>query len=217
MSNEYTVPAASTRMEKILCSAADHRIIVSRFGVFIIAAVFIFTYKSWEISFVSYLAIKFTSIILIAFGISGRIWALIYISGNKSKNLVQDGPYSLVRHPLYFFSFFGVAGIALSSLNLLAMASIFIFFIVYYPLVMISEEKKMIYIHGERYLEYLKRVPRFFPSFRNYSNVDTVTVVPRKFCRDLINSFYFLGIFLVFEVIQLLHSYKILPNLLEML
>ncbi len=35
----------------------------------------------------------------------GRIWSSAYISGFKNGKVVKDGAYSLMRNPLYFFSF----------------------------------------------------------------------------------------------------------------
>ena len=41
--------------------------------------------------------------VLVVFGSFGRIWASLYIEGNKTKNLVTSGPFPMVN-PLYFFS-----------------------------------------------------------------------------------------------------------------
>lgn len=40
----------------------------------------------------------------------GRIWCSIYIVGRKDEELCTDGPYSLVRNPLYAFSLLGLVG-----------------------------------------------------------------------------------------------------------
>jgi protein-S-isoprenylcysteine O-methyltransferase Ste14 len=48
---------------------------------------------------------------LIVVAIAGRTWCAVYIGGRKKVTLVQDGPYAMVRHPLYLFSIFGAAGI----------------------------------------------------------------------------------------------------------
>lgn len=38
---------------------------------------------------------------------AGRIWCAQYIAGYKNDVLVREGPYSVCRNPLYFFSFLG--------------------------------------------------------------------------------------------------------------
>src|SRR5574341_131725 len=47
--------------------------------------------------------------VLISIRIVGRIWSASYISGHKNANVVMDGPYSICRNALGFFSF--VAGL----------------------------------------------------------------------------------------------------------
>jgi protein-S-isoprenylcysteine O-methyltransferase Ste14 len=48
---------------------------------------------------------------LILICIAGRCWCTLYIGGRKGAELVDIGPYSLCRNPLYFFSFLGAAGV----------------------------------------------------------------------------------------------------------
>ena len=48
--------------------------------------------------------------LLIVVGVLGRFWAILYIGTRKNKAVMQDGPYSVCRHPLYLSSTLGVAG-----------------------------------------------------------------------------------------------------------
>ena len=60
----------------------------------------------------------------------GRVWTSAYISGKKNHELVVDGPYSLTRNPLYFFSLLGYlgAGLAFEKLTVsLAFTVVFVF------------------------------------------------------------------------------------------
>ena len=41
----------------------------------------------------------------------GRMWCAQYIAGYKNDVLVREGPYSVCRNPLYFFSFLGGIGV----------------------------------------------------------------------------------------------------------
>ncbi len=49
---------------------------------------------------------------LIVAAIIGRMWCTLYIGGRKSAEIVQSGPYSVTRNPLYVFSSIGAVGIA---------------------------------------------------------------------------------------------------------
>ena len=57
-----------------------------------------------EITTMESLQMSILGFVLVVFGSFGRIWASLYIEGNKTKNLITAGPFSMVRNPLYFFS-----------------------------------------------------------------------------------------------------------------
>ncbi|MEG0818380.1 MAG: isoprenylcysteine carboxylmethyltransferase family protein, partial [Brevundimonas sp.] len=48
---------------------------------------------------------------LIAVCIVGRAWCSLYIGGRKKAEIVNRGPYSISRNPLYIFSFMGAFGV----------------------------------------------------------------------------------------------------------
>ncbi|MBN1355073.1 isoprenylcysteine carboxylmethyltransferase family protein [bacterium] len=199
----------------IIRFAAGHRVPITRTGVIMLISVLLFTYNPWHITPVMDLILRTTSLMLIGICIAGRIWALVYISGQKSKNLITAGPYSLTRHPLYFFSFLGALGLGITSMNILALGLIVGFFIGYYPMVILYEERKMLAIHGEEYNRYRAQVPRFIPSLRNYHEPSAIEVEPRRVRLMLISTMSFLGIYLLLELIRWLHSSNLLLNLYQ--
>ncbi|HRX88476.1 MAG TPA: isoprenylcysteine carboxylmethyltransferase family protein [Steroidobacteraceae bacterium] len=74
------------------------------------------------------LGLRVTGLVLVAGACLGRIWCSAFIAGQKDAALVQTGPYSIVRHPLYILSFVAVCGLALASrswlLGLLAVVTV---------------------------------------------------------------------------------------------
>ena len=82
----------------------------------------------------------------------------------KEHSLITHGPYRLIRHPMYLFSFLYFTGLSLLTANwfiwitgLLALALL----IVRTPI----EEAALIAKFGDEYRSYLKRTGRFFPRF----------------------------------------------------
>lgn len=96
----------------------------------------------------------------------GRIWTAAWISGKKGKQLVVDGPYAIVRHPLYLFSAIGFmgAGFALESLTLTA-ALLGVFLLSHYP-AMIREEQFLVENFGGAAGAYLAKRHRLWPGCR---------------------------------------------------
>jgi len=82
----------------------------------------------------------------------------------KEKNgLVLDGLYRWVRHPLYaaliliFLGYFFFLPTLASMVHLIAL-------LVYLPIGIYFEERKLISIHGQAYIDYQKAVPPLIPT-----------------------------------------------------
>ena len=88
----------------------------------------------------------------------------MYSSGYKSSELVTQGPYSVSRNPLYFFSFVGLIGIGLATETVTLTLFLVAFFALVYPAVIAGEEEFLRGKFGDAYAEYCRRMPRFFPA-----------------------------------------------------
>ncbi len=157
--------------------------------------------------------IDFTGLACVIVGSFGRVWSSIYISGRKTSTLVELGPYSVTRNPLYLFSLIGIAGLGLASGSLLMIALLTLSFGLYYPFVIRCEEAGMKALHGQEFQSYMERVPRFLPNMSLYSEPDTCTVKTKQLRRALLDASYFIWIYGAVQLIQKLHEARILPVL----
>jgi protein-S-isoprenylcysteine O-methyltransferase Ste14 len=91
--------------------------------------------------------------------IMGVGWKKIH---SAKGSLVTNGIYGLVRHPQYVGLFLVSIGLTIQWPTLVTLLLWPVMFIAYYRLAL-REERRMVELFGERYLEYKKRVPAFFP------------------------------------------------------
>src|SRR5512135_3689208 len=109
----------------------------------------------------------------------GRGWCSAYIGGRKNYELITAGPYSVVRNPLYVFSFIGVAGIGFCTGTVTYLAILTVLFAAYYQIVVWREEKFMAETFGQAFADYKARVPRWWPNFDLWQDVAEVQARPR--------------------------------------
>jgi len=193
---------------------AKYRIYISKIiGVFFIIAL-IFSENIWiNKPYAQWLALISQSIglIMVTIATLGRIWSGAYLCGNKTHNLVTQGPYSIVRNPLYFFSFIGVAGIAITSGNITSFVLLVAMFILYYLPTILDEEKTLERFHKENLDTYLATVPRFIPNFSLLKEPDTYSMEPIGFRRTILDGMWFIWVYLILVIIERLHDFNILP------
>jgi protein-S-isoprenylcysteine O-methyltransferase Ste14 len=146
----------------------------------------------------------------------GRIWASAYVIGRKNRALVTEGPFSIVRNPLYFSSFLAFVGAGL-SFESVALAVVFAltFFATHWPTIL-AEERKLEEIFGEAYGAYRRRVPRFIPAFRRPHSGSALEADPRLFSKALLECTLIPLVFVVAELIELAKLEGILPVLLRL-
>jgi protein-S-isoprenylcysteine O-methyltransferase Ste14 len=190
---------------------AKSRVIVSRiFGV-VILLLLLFTGHSFTQEAIIDIVFELSGLFLLSICSAGRLWALMYISGNKKRELITEGPYSIVRHPLYVFSLIGALGIGLGSENLLVLALVIAFYIFYYPLTILVEERKLINKFGDAYREYMKRTPRFIPKLSLYKEPELYEVKAADFVRNFVSGMWFIWIFILMDFIEKLQDWGVLP------
>lgn len=101
--------------------------------------------------------------VIVVIGIGIRMWASGFII--KNKELATNGPYALVRHPLYVgnilvvFAFAGASGLWWTFLVTIA------FLAFYYPPAIEYEDRKLSAIFGESWKEFAEHTPALLPAW----------------------------------------------------
>ncbi len=149
---------------------------------------------------------------LVAIGSLGRMWCSVYIAGYKDQTLITQGPYSICRNPLYFFSTFGALGIGFCSETFTFPLALLIGMILYYPLVVRKEENRLRETFGREFDEYAKRVPAYFPNFSLLSEPETYTMKPLAYRRHMFSALWFVWIVGLLELAEGLKEVGWLPT-----
>lgn len=160
--------------------------------------------------------IEWFGIVSIVICILGRTWTSLYIAGRKIEELVTDGPYSVTRNPLYFFSIFGAAG-AGAQLGSVIAGVVFgaMAWTVFY-VVSLQEERVMMDRHGQAFVDYCATVPRFLPNPKLWRDVPTLTIIPPKILRTFADAMFLLLAVPVSEGFEHLQNLGVLPILLRL-
>jgi protein-S-isoprenylcysteine O-methyltransferase Ste14 len=140
------------------------------------AAFFILLYLTirfrWSVLDVEGLVVlRSLGLLLMAFGAAFNIWGRVFLKTNwadhvriyDDQQLVTDGPYRIVRHPLYASIIWMFYGAAIAYLNPLAAVETTIIFIPAMVYRSNLEEQALIKTFGETYSNYRKKTGRFFP------------------------------------------------------
>lgn len=135
----------------------------------------LFTRSAWMEPEWLFDILEVSGIFLVILGVLGRFWAILYIGAEKNRTVMQDGPYSICRHPLYLFSTIGVLGLGLmlGSLVLTAFLGLAVFLIL--TATAAREETFLRAEFGPAYATYAARVPRIWPRVTLYQSAPTVT------------------------------------------
>src|SRR5690242_13717796 len=165
---------------------------------------FVFGGTQW--GFVVHETMRWIGAALIFICISGRTWCSLYIGGRKTHELVTAGPYSISRNPLYVFSIVGALGIGaqFGAVSVVVLAAVCAWLV--HILVVRQEERLLLAEHGEAYARYRAEVPRFFPRFSLWKNVDVLEVRPWTVTRTYVDACLFLAAIPVAGAFDLLHN-----------
>ena len=151
---------------------AKKRIIVLRLSILSIITLIILdnNFSAYNLDIDLNTSILFSCIgfALVVLGGFGRIWSSLYLEGFKTKKLIKDGPYSMVRNPLYFFSLTILLGICFAIKSIPISIALLSVFILFHVPTIINEEKVLLSAHDESYKAYYESTPRLLPNIFKY-------------------------------------------------
>ena len=179
---------------------------------FLFISIILFSGSMWDVrSPLLDALLSVVGIFLAAAGSMGRVWCSLYVGGYKTDRLITVGPYSICRNPLYFFSLLGGIGVGLSTETFTIPLMILCGFCLYYPFVILSEQKHLLTIHGKEYETYLRTTPAFFPKPSLLREPTEYVVKTHVFRRHMLGALYFVWLVGVIELIEGMHAQKLLP------
>ena len=159
------------------------------------------------------LAFESLGFVLLAAAAFGRLWCLVFIAGSKDKVLQREGPYSVVRNPLYFFSFLGAIGFGLVTRN--PFLSVFLAgaFTFQYAVTVKTEEAHLRRLFGEDFSRYVAQVPRWFPNWSLYREPARLSVDARRIREGMLDAMWFLWAYLFWQVLDTLREMGVVSTL----
>ena len=146
---------------------------------------------------------NFSGVVLVLFGFLFRVSARGHKEERSSqgRSLVNDGPYVLVRNPMYFGTLLiGIGAIAILFQFWTIFLFLAVFLLIYIPQVR-KEEALLAAMFKEEYQEYSKAVPGYFPRIRSLLNLRKHLDLKLSWVKKELSSFIFtLLIILVIEI-----------------
>lgn len=190
---------------------ARHRIGVSRVFFLVLISIALFSDSVADFDSGVRLCTLIVASGLVVVAVLGRLWSSLYLCGYKNSSLVDVGPFSMVRNPLYIFSLLGATGIGIATTSITITLLIIAFFIVVYPSVISKEEERLESALGSGYREYMECTPRLVPNYKLYKGVTQYTVNMKQVHSAFLDVVWFFIVLGLARMIPTLHDAEILP------
>lgn len=180
------------------------------------AAVTTVVQSTWPVDGAIHESIEAAGLVLIGIAVFGRTWCTLYIGGLKSRALINSGPYSISRNPLYMFTFIGAVGVGAQTGSItVSIIFGFITFLVFLPVVL-QEEKALKSLFGDTFLNYSSQVPRFGPQISAWRGEDIVVTRPSLLWQTVRDGLVFFLVVPILEVIDWLQVSDVITPVIRL-
>jgi protein-S-isoprenylcysteine O-methyltransferase Ste14 len=171
---------------------------------------FLFTRSAWSEPVFELLEMAGLTLVITA--VLGRFWAILYIGGQKNSQVMQEGPYSVCRHPLYLFSTLGVLGLGLMLGSLVLTALVGGLTLAILAATARKEEAFLRGTFGAAYDAYAARVPMILPRPSLFRTAAEVTVSVPHLRGNLMDALVFLLFIPLAELLEYIKEMHALPG-----
>ena len=197
----------------LIKNIARKRMAILRISIILIITFIIidnnFSAFSLNIDMKTSLLFSYIGFSLVVLGGFGRIWASLYLEGFKTRKLIKEGPYSMVRNPLYFFSLMLFLGMCFAIKSIAVSFALLVVFVLFHIPTILNEEKVLLSTHDESYKTYYESTPRLLPNIFKYKKTESTDMIQVRiksiikrlwevigylFLFTLIDFFYFIGL-----------------------
>ena len=197
----------------LIKNIARKRMAILRISIILIITFIIidnnFSAFSLNINMNTSLLFSYIGFSLVVLGSFGRIWASLYLEGFKTRKLIKEGPYSMVRNPLYFFSLMLFLGMCFAIKSIAISFALLVVFVLFHIPTILNEEKVLLSTHDESYKAYYESTPRLLPNIFKYKKTESTDMIQVRiksiikrlwevigylFLFTLIDFFYFIGL-----------------------
>ncbi len=209
-------PERTGTATSVVAPSSRGRIRLTRFAALVALPLVVTTPSMWGHGSVAHEILQWLGYAAIIICVLGRVLCTAYIGGRKRVDLVRSGPFSIVRNPLYCFSFVGVVGIGLLTGTLTWPFVFGVAFAAYYNVIVRREEAFLLSRFPVAYREYVATVPRWIPDFRKWRDVEDTAVKPAFVFRSLQEGAWFFVAFPVLEATQRLLAAGLIPSTLPL-
>ena len=205
----------NTAVTTIPARPANQKLRITLLRIFFILAIplILFTSSAWIRPEWLFEILEMAGVFLVIGAVLGRFWAILYIGAVKNKEVMQEGPYSICRHPLYFFSTMGVVGFGL-MLGSFVMAAVLggIAFLIL-SRTAAREEGFLRTEFGTAYAVYAARVPRIWPKISLFQAEPTVTSSLVAMRTNFFDALVFLAFIPLAELVEGLKEIALWPTI----
>ena len=197
----------------LIKNIARKRMAILRISIILIITFIIidnnFSAFSLNIDMNTSLLFSYIGFSLVVLGGFGRIWASLYLEGFKTRKLIKEGPYSMVRNPLYFFSLMLFLGMCFAIKSIAVSFALLVVFVLFHIPTILNEEKVLLSTHDESYKAYYESTPRLLPNIFKYKKTESTDMIQVRiksiikrlwevigylFLFTLIDFYYFIGL-----------------------